>query len=67
MQYGETVITEVQSSQLLQRCKSSRFDSLQPVSCQVEFLQLVELRERVACHVAESADIRRKSVSCLST
>ena len=66
VQHGEAVITEVQGSQLLQRCEGAWFDSLQPVACQVQFLQLVELRERVPCYVVQSADIRRKSVSCLS-
>lgn len=67
MQHGEAIIAEVQGPQLLQRCEGAWFDSLQPVACQVEFLQLVQLRERVACYVAQSADIRRKSVSCLPT
>lgn len=64
MQHGEAVITEVQGSQLLQRREGAWFDSLQPVAGQVEFLQLVELRERVACYVAQSAGIRSKSESC---
>jgi hypothetical protein len=67
VQHGEAIIAEVQGSQLLQRSEGTRFDSLQPVARQVEFLQLVQLGERVACDVAQSADIRRKSLSCLST
>lgn len=67
MQHGEVVITEVQGSQLLQRCEGAWFDTLQPVACQVQFLQLVEFRERVACYVAQSAGIRSKSESCLAT
>jgi hypothetical protein len=60
MKYGEAIVAEVKSSQLLQRREGSWLDGPQLVAREVEFLKLMQLGERVVCHVAQSGDITSK-------